>query len=193
MDVDESGSGDAAIPAGTRLAFAIHSPTYVFARVGKASDQISQTVSSGSRRHPAPMGRAGPVWKPGLKADRKCACDLGPVGGIPAICTVRLAVSRLEVTNSTVRFATTGSNWTFSTTRIQPFRQLDAFRRRRIALIGVGASHCVTESGRPGWLPTQAPHRSGRADFPHPAPRNTVSLHAGVAVDNPRTWQGIAT
>jgi hypothetical protein len=30
--------------------------------------------------------------------------------------------------------------------------------------------------GRPGWSPTQAPHRSGRADFQHPVPHPTTSL-----------------
>jgi hypothetical protein len=31
-------------------------------------------------------------------------------------------------------------------------------------------------SGRPGRLPSPAPHRSGRAELPHPAPRLTDSL-----------------
>lgn len=30
--------------------------------------------------------------------------------------------------------------------------------------------------GRPGWLPTQAPHRPVRADFPHTVPQVTGSL-----------------
>ena len=32
--------------------------------------------------------------------------------------------------------------------------------------------------GRPGWLPTQAPHRSGRAEFQHPVPHLMSSLPA---------------
>jgi hypothetical protein len=35
-------------------------------------------------------------------------------------------------------------------------------------------------SGRPGQLPAQAPHRSGRAGFPHPAPQVTDSLHDDI-------------
>jgi hypothetical protein len=35
-------------------------------------------------------------------------------------------------------------------------------------------------SGRPGQLPAQAPHRTGRADFPHPAPQVTDSLRDDI-------------
>jgi hypothetical protein len=44
LEVDERGSGDAAIPAGGRVAFAVHSPTFVFARAGGADGRVGQTL-----------------------------------------------------------------------------------------------------------------------------------------------------
>jgi hypothetical protein len=39
------------------------------------------------------------------------------------------------------------------------------------------ADSCLAEwSGSPGSLPSRGPHRSGRAGFPHPAPRDMASL-----------------
>ena len=45
---------------------------------------------------------------------------------------------------------------------------VDAADRRRASL---GRGPVATGSGRPGKLPSPAPHRSGRAEFPHPALR----------------------
>ena len=44
VSVNDNGTGDTSIPARGRVAFAIHSPTYVFARVGEAEEQIGQAV-----------------------------------------------------------------------------------------------------------------------------------------------------
>lgn len=48
-----------------------------------------------------------------------------------------------------------------------------------MACISPACRHVPSWSGRPGRLPTQAPHRSGRAGFPHPALRIKDSLRIG--------------
>jgi hypothetical protein len=42
--------------------------------------------------------------------------------------------------------------------------------------------------GRPGWLPTQAPHRPVRAELPHTVPQVTVSLRAFRPHDRSSGW-----
>jgi hypothetical protein len=57
-------------------------------------------------------------------------------------------------------------------TRLEPTISAMAGRlvvRWRPATPGAGATSATWVSGRPGRLPAQAPHRSGRAEFPHPA------------------------
>lgn len=56
VEVDERGSGDAAIPADGRVAFAIHSPARVFARVGRAEEQIGRLVHFSVEKTIGPEG-----------------------------------------------------------------------------------------------------------------------------------------
>src|SRR5215211_629045 len=46
----------------------------------------------------------------------------------------------------------------------------------------------IPHPGRPGWLPTQAPHRPVRAGLPHTVPQVTVSLRALDLMTDPRVW-----
>ena len=46
-------------------------------------------------------------------------------------------------------------------------------------------------SGSPRELPPRGPHRSGRAELPHPAPRRMASLPSGVAVRQARERQRV--
>ena len=48
-----------------------------------------------------------------------------------------------------------------------------------VGMKGLSPGRAIERSGRPGWLPTQVPHRSGLAEFPHPALRIIVSLRSG--------------
>ena len=43
--------------------------------------------------------------------------------------------------------------------------------------------------GRPGWLPTRAPHRPGRAELPHPVPQVTASLRLVSGSSRSPGWQ----
>ena len=54
-----------------------------------------------------------------------------------------------------------------------------------------GRERCTCHPGRPGWLPTQAPHRPVRAELPHTVPQVTVSLRALDLVTDPRVRQRV--
>ena len=60
VEIDERGSGDAAIPAGDRVAFAIHSPVQVFAKVGMAEAQIGRLVHFSVEKT---IGAEGTRWR----------------------------------------------------------------------------------------------------------------------------------
>ena len=90
---------------------------------------------------PRPAPHGVPVAPPGSFEEH----GLEPRLPIHAGGGVESATSAGEAALEPVRAAAAGSNWTFSTTRIPPVQQLSAIERRRNALIGVGASRCVTE------------------------------------------------
>src|SRR5215216_2475584 len=51
---------------------------------------------------------------------------------------------------------------------------------------------CQRLPGRPGWLPTQAPHRPVRAGLPHTVPQVTGSLRDRRHRTDPRVWERVA-